>query len=521
MSNEILNTLYKSKFEKCSNMFGENIYFNNDKNTMISVSADENSGRMRSLHKAINHQTNEIMNIDPSTIFQCYYQVIAFYHKELKQLLYTIQYTTKELIRDKTVHIYNQLISRENTNIEKGELSVFYNNTNLEYLEKNPSASKTQENLAEEESIKRKIFCQNSDTFKFISDDGEMEADQFREGNLATKLEIFINSKYESNKKVELYRYGKNIESKIQDIIQSCAGKKIKGQGCKPIQTADCCKQDLTGGKTRLFVKAENKIVVKSNASQDSYYLQIYMALLGLPVNLPLAYVPDCKDPRFQKSSTCVAEGFIIKPKKTPADSPGASETDQNMWGYSSKLLAYNDDDKYLTKYKVQFEKYMHLFKKLDVAGDFKLDNVMFNEKEDIMFTDFVNGNTLMNSWQIWEKKAINASNRWYFAGTQEGNFWPRFLYWLLTDDGLDEFNWDHGKTNKNNTDITTVSEKAPHEWVTILQYVCNKMDLKDLERFVSQFFGPRTNGGRYLYNEYRHKNGQHRIYKAGGEFLM
>ena len=235
----------------------------------------------------------------------------------------------------------------------------------------------------------------------------------------------------------------------------------------------------MTGGKTRDFVKAEHKIVVKSNASEDSYYLQIYMGLLGLPVNLPLAYVPECKDPRFNKS-TCVAEGFIIKPKKNPASSPNKPEEEQNMWGYSSKLQVYNEDDSYLIKYQVQFEKYMHLFKKLDVAGDFKLDNIMFNEKEDIMFTDFINGQTLMNSWQIWEKKAMNPEQKWYFSGTQEGNFWPRFLYWLLTDDGLDEFNWEHGKTNKKDGDITTVSEKAPHKWVKILQYVCNKMDMFD-----------------------------------------
>jgi len=137
----------------------------------------------------------------------------------------------------------------------------------------------------------------------------------------------------------------------------------------------------LEGGKTRKWVKSNGVIVVKSNSSDGEYECNCKSYILGIPVNPPLGYL------NLPNDDNVIIEKMITK----------NSHTDDFIKCYYDKSL-----------YEILKNQYNVLIEKLktaNIGGDFKLDNILFNNDGMFILTDF--SISMCPSWEHWTEIAI------------------------------------------------------------------------------------------------------------------
>lgn len=157
----------------------------------------------------------------------------------------------------------------------------------------------------------------------------------------------------------------------------------------------------LEGGKTRKWVKSNGVIVVKSNSSEDEYECNCKSYILGIPVNPPLGYINLPNDDKV------IIEKMIVK----------NSHTDDFIKCYYDKSL--------YEILKIQYDLLIEKLKTADIGGDFKLDNILFNNDGMFILTDF--SISRCPSWERWKEIAIQEE------GSIEPfiNFKNRLIYYI------------------------------------------------------------------------------------------
>jgi hypothetical protein len=152
----------------------------------------------------------------------------------------------------------------------------------------------------------------------------------------------------------------------------------------------------LLGGQTRAFVKRNEDSVVKSDSSFLEYYRGCICFMLNIPINPPMGLLlGDGYD------SYCV-EKYIAK--------------NENSATFVKCLVDKDIRDNTSRKYSELLE----TLKRVNIGGDFKLDNILFNSDGSFILTDFA---TLPNNeckifpiqYSQWKQVAIR----------EEGSFEP------------------------------------------------------------------------------------------------
>jgi len=167
----------------------------------------------------------------------------------------------------------------------------------------------------------------------------------------------------------------------------------------------------LLGGNTRNFVKRGDRFVVKSDSDYNEYYRTCTCFILNLPINPPAGLlIGDGYD-------SYIVEKYISENEKTNT--------------FVKCLINKN------TRVETN-EKFIDLVKNLktaNVGGDFKLDNILFNNDGSFILSDFA---TLAN-------KSCNflpiTYTEWSVVATSEGgslepftNFIKRLTHYIKTN---------------------------------------------------------------------------------------
>lgn len=183
----------------------------------------------------------------------------------------------------------------------------------------------------------------------------------FKIGMFDKKTEnlTIINDTIQTN--IQLYTNSLNIEQ-IKETITS---------GTK-----------LEGGKSRNWVKTDGSVVVKTNGSAAEYECSCKCYILGIPLNPPLVYIESSS----KDESNMIVEKMI----------KSNSHTDDFIKCYYDASL-YNN-------LNIQFNNLIEKLKLANIGGDFKLDNILFNEDGSFILTDF---SMSCMTWDNWVKIAL------------------------------------------------------------------------------------------------------------------
>jgi hypothetical protein len=121
----------------------------------------------------------------------------------------------------------------------------------------------------------------------------------------------------------------------------------------------------LEGGKSRSWVKTNEIIVVKTDSSDEEYECNCKGFISGVPLNPPMGFL-----------SLLSGEKVIVE-KMIPKN----SHTDDFIKCYHDPLL--------YERLSQQFNALVEKLKTANIGGDFKLDNILFNEDGSFILTDF------------------------------------------------------------------------------------------------------------------------------------
>ena len=163
----------------------------------------------------------------------------------------------------------------------------------------------------------------------------------------------------------------------------------------------------LEGGKSRNSVKTDNNIVVKTNSDYDEYYRMCLCFIMKIPINPPIGLL-------ILKNHSYIIEKYI-----------------NNKYSDTFIKCLINKNIRLETQ-----EKFNNLVKSLkiaNVAGDFKLDNILFDNYGNFILTDFPS-NSRKNykfipiTFKEWESITINESGNINLYIT----FSNRLMYYMI-----------------------------------------------------------------------------------------
>ena len=122
----------------------------------------------------------------------------------------------------------------------------------------------------------------------------------------------------------------------------------------------------MEGGKTRKWIKTdETSLVVKSDSGEDEYECNCKTYILGIPLNPPLGLL-----------NTPSGEKIIIE-KMIKKNS------------HSDDFIKCHYDKNLYNKLNKQFDTLVEQLINVNIGGDLKMDNILFNEDGSFILTDF------------------------------------------------------------------------------------------------------------------------------------
>jgi|688.fasta_scaffold262373_2 hypothetical protein len=169
----------------------------------------------------------------------------------------------------------------------------------------------------------------------------------------------------------------------------------------------------LEGGKSRNSVKTDNNIVVKSNSDYDEYYRMCLCFIMKIPINPPIGLL-------ILKNHNNVIEKYIIE-----------KYINNNKYSDTFAKCLINQNVRLQTQEK--FNNLVKSLKKANVAGDFKLDNILFDNYGNFILTDFTNNSRKNHKFipikfKEWEPIATRESGDFNFYI----DFSKRLIYYFI-----------------------------------------------------------------------------------------